>query len=70
MKEPLSPNWFASSALPIECPHCHRGTAVVVRRLPDPTRPNVELRTYSCPRCHAMTVLPVHPGQRRVTKVA
>jgi hypothetical protein len=30
-----------------------------VRRFPDPTRPQIELRTYSCPKCHHQTVLSV-----------
>ena len=62
--QPLSPNWFELPAEPIECPHCKRGRAVCVRGLPDPTRLNVELRTYSCPKCYAMTVKPIHLRKR------
>jgi hypothetical protein len=59
-KERPSENWFELNAEPIDCPHCKAGRANVVRRLPDPTRPNIELRTYSCSQCHALTVQPVH----------
>ena len=69
-KEPPSPNWFDSSAEPIICPHCKTGRAAVVRRIPDPTRPNVELRTYSCSCCHALTVQPVHLRRSRIANRA
>ena len=58
-KQPRSSNWFEPDNDPIICPQCQRGHAQLVRRFPDPTRPHIELRTYSCPKCHHQTVLSV-----------
>ena len=36
---------------PILCPHCLAGSALLIERMPDPTRTGYELRKFQCQIC-------------------